>query len=446
MDIDIYDVGRHYLECGNTQNAKVGNREIDNYFSGSFFLGGCNFFLKFIYFLINGRHSFPLKNSGGKDIIFYGTSRNNRVTLLPIINKLPSDSFVSFLYQKEFPSWKLYWYALPHLRELIEEIKSADEGKKELFKLFFPKFWRMYGFPKVVNEMLDTYRPKIIVLANDHLEFNRYLATTAKSRGIKTMYLQHASVGTHFPPLRFDYSMLDGKDAYEKYKAVGDIEGNVFLCGGVRFDVIKKENCLMPQDTVIGIAINLVDDAKRVKDFCLQLKASLPSASGTKIVLRPHPQMGDGTWDDWCAANGFGFSSPSAESSFEFIGGSTIVIANQCSIHLDTAMCHKHSIVYNMSDRPSQDVYLFKKNGLVVEAADIDDVVRMIYDLPQQEIDSDSVRYYNYSFNREHEGHIADVVSHLLEAVINESLPAFYDKYGLVLESCSANSCVYRWK
>ena len=59
-------------------------------------------------------------------------------------------------------------------------------------------------------------------MSNDHSPANRALLLVAKSKGIKTVYMQHASVSNLFPVLDFDYSFLDGVNAYNIYK---EIEG-----------------------------------------------------------------------------------------------------------------------------------------------------------------------------------------------------------------------------
>ena len=427
--IDIYSIGHIYFSHDDIESAKRQNRDIDNLFASSYLLGALDFLFKFVYFLFKGNKKFPRKEQGSTKVLFYGISRNNRLTLEPIIKEMGDENMVSFVHQEMFPSWKLYWYALPHLFDLIREIRKADEKKRQVFKLFFPKVWRMYGCPPVINEMLDLYKPGVVVMANDHQEFNRCLLMICKERGIKTIYVQHASVGTKFPSLQFTYSLLDGMDAYLKYKQIGNMQGNIYLLGGVRFDVVKPENLEQPKEKVIGLAINLVDSEEKVKKTCRDIQAmGKEKGERMKLMFRSHPQMLVGAWRTWCEENGVIFSSPKEESSFEFIGKSSLVIANQCSIHLDTAMCHKVSVIYNMSNYQGEDVYLFKKNGLSQEANDANELQNIIENPKQLVINDKAVRYYNCSYGTPYEGNVAGIICDLINSLLDDTAEDFNKK------------------
>lgn len=429
MDIDIFDIGQIYFINEDIKTAKRQNKKIDNFFSGSYILGVLNFFLKFLYFICFGGKAFPRPNKANK-VLFYGISRNNRVTLEPIIKEIGVENVVSFVQQKSFPSWKLYWHALPHFFSLLHIIRKSDKHQKQVFKLFFPKFWRMYGCPPVIDKMLNVYQPEVVVMANDHQEFNRCLLLMCKERGIKTVYVQHASVGTRFPSLQFSYSLLDGTDAYNKYKAIGDMRGEVYLTGGVRFDVVKPSNYSSPKKLVIGVAINLVDNKEKVKSVCLEMKKLKgPNGGPVSIMLRPHPQMQEGVWKSWCCENGIMFSSPKEESSFDFIEKATFVVANQCSIHLDTAMCHKVSIVYNMSLIEGEDVYLFKQNGLVDEVEGVGQIQSVINSLSSLSINEKAVQYYSCSYGTTYEGKVAHMIKDLIDSILYKNTALFNEKY-----------------
>lgn len=433
MKVDVYDIGQIYFSEEDIEFARVSNLRRDNYFAGSYFLGACNFFLKFFYFLLRGNKRFPKKENGCTRVLFYGISRNNRLTLNPVIQEFGEEESVSFIYQKDFPSWKLYWHALPHLFELIREIKKADDKNKKFFKLFFPKFWRMYGCPPVINEMLDYYKPEVVVMANDHQEFNRCLLLICKQRGIETVYVQHASVGTHFPPLQFSFSLLDGMDAFIKYKAIGNTQGKIYLIGGVRFDEVKRAYLEKPKDIVVGLAINAIDNEEKVKNTCNAL-LSMKSDSGipVKLLFRPHPSMQEDSWKSWCDNNSIVFSSPKNESSFGFIGRSTFVIANQSSIHLDTAMCHKYSVIYNMSDFQGRDEYLFIKNELTKEIEDINDIQEIIHNINSLTVNEKAVRFFNSSYGTQHEGHVAGIICDLIKSVLNNDVEMFNGNHHFV--------------
>lgn len=444
MKLDIFDVGQIYFSFDDISTAKRRNKSIDNFFSSSYILGVVNFILKFIYFLIVGNKRFPLKDRESSKVLFYGVSRNNRLTLEPIINKMGEENVMAFVYQKTFPNWKLYWYAFPYLFDLIKIIRDSDKEKRQVLKMFFPKFWRMYGCPNVITEMLDIYDPKVVVMSNDHQEFNRCLMLMCKERGIDTIYVQHASVGTKFPPLQFSFSLLDGKDAYNKYKVVGGLRGNIYLMGGVRFDVIKPIYYELPDVFVIGVAINVIDEPEKVKKTCKALRSLNVQNKSPLVMLRPHPQMREKDWISWCYSNDIIFSSPRSETSFDFVGKSSIVIANQSSIHLDAAMCHKQSIIYNMSNMQTEDIYLYKKSGLVKEFDSIEDIQKFINCVPLHLKDKDSVQYFNCSYESSYEGNVSEIICHLINSIIKKDLDDFNSKYNFKLIERNGEYCVYK--
>lgn len=443
--MDIYNIGQIYFSEEETNFLKTSNRSVDNLFSRSYVLGVINFFLKFFCFILFGSKRFPKREEGSTRVLFYGLSRNNRLSLLPIINKLGKERAISFIYQKDFPNWKLYYHAMPHFFDLIKEVRKADKKKRKVLKFFFPKFWRMYGCPPVINEMLDLYKPEVVVLANDHLEFNRCLLEICKQRGINTFYVQHASVGTHFPPLQFSFSLLDGMDAYLKYKAIGNLQGKIYLLGGVRFDVVRPVHFNNPQDTVVGVAINLVDNEDKVKKVCIALH-SLKGKDGTplKVLLRPHPQMQEGKWKSWCMEYGILFSSPKEESSFEFIRKTTFVIANQCSIHLDVAMCHKKSFIYNMSDYQGMDVYLFLQKGLVQDIKSVDELQSIINNPDFLLFNEETIKYFSCSYGTNYEGDVAGIICELINSLLEGKDESFNEKHRFKIIEKGDEYCVYR--
>ena len=46
------------------------------------------------------------------------------------------------------------------------------------------------------------------------------LTNIAKNIGVKTVYIQHAPIGYHFPPLHNDFNILFSEDTLEKYEHI----------------------------------------------------------------------------------------------------------------------------------------------------------------------------------------------------------------------------------
>ena len=441
--MNIYEIGHIFFSVDET-NLKYSNRKIDNYFANSYFWGTVNFLLKFIYSLIFVRKSFPKIPDEYNGILVYGPSRNNRVSLTPIVEKIGKEKTSLFLEPKFFPSWKLYWYALPHFFDLVREIRKASPRHKRVIKFFFSKFLRMYGCEKVANQMVEKYKPNIIIMANDHLEINRCLLFAAKARNVKTVYIQHASVGTTFPPLQFSYSLLDGLDALEKYRSIGPLSGNIYLCGGLRFDKISDLKKEKETKIKVGVAINLVDTPELVKETCLRLAAM--KKIGVEVILRPHPQMQEDSWRHWCKQHGMSYSSPMTESSFDFIKKLTVLIANQCSIHLDAAMCRVPSLVYYMSKDGPSDVYGFVKQGLTCVATNLDEVKEFIDSLDHYVANKQAIRYFNCSYGTSYEGNVSSIMASLISSIQDNDIEHFNSDYSFDITEKGDQYKVYSFK
>ena len=427
MKTDINDLGYIYFSVGK-ENAPYMNRDIDNKLSGNSFLGICDFFLRYGYYLVKSPWRYNKKIKRNDAVLVYGESTNNRNTLQPIIKELGQDKVIDINSHILYPKWKQYWYALPHLGSLIKEINRSDADKKSIIRYFFAKFWHMYGCNKAAGELLDFYKPRAVVLANDHLHFHRALMHEANNRGIPTIYVQHASVTEKFPPLEFAYSLLDGEDSYNKYKLKEETSGKIYLTGGIRFDGIKRTKQNLSGKTVVGVAINQIDDDSIIKETCIKLYSLNDSTNIIEVILRPHPQMQLEMWREWCKQNNIGFSVAREETSFDFLSRVSVLVSNQCSIHLDAAMCHTPTVVYNLSTSEVDDSYSFVRNGLAKEAQNINELTHFILGKDYKQVSEKAVKYYNCSYGSSYEGHVARMMADLIES-IPDNEKYFNEKY-----------------
>lgn len=428
---DIFDLGYIYFSVGfDFENKR--SKTYDKIFKG--YIGGFVYFIsRFIYSLFYQGLRFPKLTPEQSQCLFVGLSNNNRRSLQPIIDSLGKEKAGALTDSKRFPMWRMYWHAIPYFFCLIQDIRNASIEQKKIMKLRFAYFWRGYGCPAFARDLLDYYNPKVIVVANDHLFYYRALIKEANSRGVKTVYVQHAAVTEKFPPLEFTYSFLDGKDSFNKYDNAGISTGNVVLLGGVRFDSISH-TCIRPYDIYrIGVAINLLDDPQKVKSACLKLH-SLETDKPIEVILRPHPAIIFQPWIDWCHENNICISLPSKQSSFDYLEGLNLLISNQSSIHLDAAMCHTPSLIYNLAINTPEDGYGFIQNGLVKEYNSIDEIKNVLESLSHFNYDVDVVRKYNGSYGAPYEGHVADTIAECIGCIIKGDDSAFF--------KCSDLKCV----
>lgn len=436
--IDIHDIGHIYFSTG-TDSAKYLNRPIDNFFSKNCFLGAFDFILKSFHSLLYYRKRFkpiPPKYNG---VLVFGLTVNNRNSLLPIIECIGKEQVCAIIKPKDFPMWRVYLYAYPHLFSLLKQYKIERCDNKKAIRFFFSKFWRIYGCQRMAIKMLDYYKPKVVVLANDHTEMNRCLMNESNAKGVNTLYVQHASITEKFPPLHFSYSMLDGYDSFLKYKEIGDLRSVVYLSGGVRFDAIQRNK---NSRRLVGVAMNTIDDEAIVKETCLIIKSILKE--GENVILRPHPMMDQQYWNSWCNENHIEFSSSREENSFIYLSRLKLLVSNQSSIHLDAAMCHTPAVVYNLSNSSVFDHYGYKEKGLVPEVESIEELKEFLNDIEDYEYNEKIVKYFNSSYKAPFEGKVAPLIANLIETILTDTLiDDFNKKNGFTVLERGENDIVY---
>ena len=203
-------------------------------------------------------------------ILVYGVTANNHRTLAPIIKNINSD----YLYIDSDRGFYISRYMLVSFLYIIPLLRSyfkANDINRNKIRNNFARYLLTYGKYYVAGKILKRVNPKLLVLANDHTNMNRCLMSQASEKGIKTLYVQHASVTSQFPPLDFDYSFLDGEKQFELYKKMSKTDSLVILSGPCRYDYMSVY--LNNNPKYIGISLNEFDEFEKVKNLCNYLKA-----------------------------------------------------------------------------------------------------------------------------------------------------------------------------
>ena len=104
--MNIYDLGYIYFSVVKEKVQSM-NRNIDNKFSGNFFLGGVDFFLRFFYYFFKSPFSYKKELKRTNGILIYGESVNNRNTLLPILKELKGESVIDLYSHSQYPKWRM---------------------------------------------------------------------------------------------------------------------------------------------------------------------------------------------------------------------------------------------------------------------------------------------------------------------------------------------------
>ncbi len=223
------------------------------------------------------------------------------------------------------------------------------------------------GFYEVYLSKLQKYKPAAIVFANDHNADARAMLLAAKAAGIKTAYIQHASISPIFPPLDYDLSLLEGQDALDKYKLCGAITGRVELVGMPKADTFIKYRTYNQSIKSIGVGCNLMDATEEIIALASQLANDFPEVT---VILRPHPRDNRDFEKILGSYPNTRFSDSRQVPTFDFLKDLDVLLSGNSGIHLEAVLLNVWSIYFNMNrSEKLHDYYGFIQKGLIDEAA-----------------------------------------------------------------------------
>lgn len=263
-------------------------------------------------------------------------------------------------------------------RALPLYLKLKKKNQKNKISIRFNQSCMSYVFIPYFIDLLKKIKPKIVIISNDHSVSNRSLRLSSELLGIKTIYLQHASVSEFFPPLEFDYTLLDGKVAHQIYlncykdqaKENLRIKNNTKNCeiifSGQKKIVVKKNENRELSELNIGIAVGEDDNFNYVQELLNYI-----NQNKTKCIVRTHPAqdpiyveklkkyMEDKDWVSW--------SDPRRQLIADYFAYINVMIAGQSSIHLEAAIAGIPTFYYELSENLVQpDYYGYIKNGIAM--------------------------------------------------------------------------------
>lgn len=360
--------------------------------------------------LLPNLFSFPPKTEdlSGK-IWLYVVSQNNYEALHFLQDSLPGTVFVAGQnkqigrYNKKVNRLSLRW-------KFFYTIWQFPFVCRGLYKIHGPKAFRFFdliyiaiGYYEPYLQHLKKYQPRAVVFANDHNDDARAMLLAANKLNIPTIYIQHASVSTAFPPLEFSLSLLEGQDALDKYRECGQVQGQVKLIGMPKADKFLQHRNFRQSVKNIGVCGNLLDDYAALKGTVTALVQQFPEL---KITFRPHP----GDTRDFSFINGLGknatLSNPKTEQAFEFLKAQDLLIAADSSIHLEAALLNIPGIYYRFGESNfTYDYYGYVQHQLIENASTPEALIRKIkdYQIHRPEIYRKAA-YYNATIGTEMEG------------------------------------------
>lgn len=91
------------------------------------------------------------------------------------------------------------------------------------------RFGRAYTVWYLWSRSRESSVPRVVVVSNDHTDLSTAFTAALRSRGARTIYLQHGEVTPGFPPLDFDLSLLWNAASLEKYRMAGGVKGTALV-------------------------------------------------------------------------------------------------------------------------------------------------------------------------------------------------------------------------
>lgn len=304
--------------------------------------------------------------------------------------------------------FKVLIHRAPKLRRLL------GQKNPRLVAWHLDQICSSYFYLASFYRTLKAEMPEYVVTANDHNVDNRALISVAHYLGIKTAYLQHASVGPLFPALRFNYAFLDGEAARTIYrqcenhipdKAKFWPKPKVFLSGQKKPIASHME----AERKFIGIAVNTLDDPEKVTALVGKVVNG-----GYAVRFRWHP--GQSTKDvelykvRFSRMSGVTLSNSRNEDVATYLSGLKCLVAANTSLLLEGALARVVPVYYEFSEPAIRDVYGFVKNGLAEHAESVEDLLDMLVH-GNMALNQDAIKHYSATFNTVYEGRESELVA-----------------------------------
>ena len=209
----------------------------------------------------------------------------------------------------------------------------------------------------------DLLNSKVLIQYNDHTPYNVMLTKMAQNMGVKTVYIQHAPIGYHFPPLHNDFNVLFSQDSLEKYEHIENQkipQEKYYLSCDLRLYPVRNGGEKTHSDERgVLICINKLDDLKKVQATYDKLMES-----NYNVILRPHPE-------DKRSFTTFEFVSKNRELWIDLYHVKYVVV-NESAVPLEAAFMNK--LVFKAAHwSETLDNYNFLKFGFLTVSFNQDD-------------------------------------------------------------------------
>lgn len=425
LKLDVFEL--NYLKSSSDANIISNFKNDVTHYPGLFYR-----VISFFKHLFKNIAEIKNTNIAGKSICFFVSSQNQLNAIEPVYNGRKESAILLGI--KSWGNYKLpigraYLWSIFFFPLVLYKFIISSGYKKISIKYFFDSYLLTYGFYIVSYKNLKSIRPELVITTSDHTMHNRAFDLAAKHLGIKRIFMQHASATDKFPPLKYDFAFLDGKDSLIKYINNGTKNVNIFLTGFPKLDyslqILNNRNSIFS----IGVCLGKNDEIDDIEVFINELNSS---CSNLTIKLRPHPADTRMSKLQMIAnKHGLFFSNSTIESSIDFLKDVDLVISGDSNILLEAAIINVVPIKYNITKYPFSDLYGFIKNGLVEEIKSKDTLFKKLSsNIKEKEDVRVRAKFYNETINTIYDGKSTQLVNELITNILsNEINEKIWEKY-----------------
>lgn len=269
-----------------------------------------------------------------------------------------------------------------------------------------------------LKKLLVVWKPVSVTVVNDHNLFALAMAFSANQLGIKTIYIQHASVSGVFPKIVTDVALLEGQHSRDVYDSIGNYARENLLVGIPRLDgfIGYKTPSSFPSQIKVGLCLKPFFPTQLISSLISALRSSAHVGS---IVLRPHPGSSASYQDYLRKEFGLPFSNARIENSTQFLQSVDVIVSCESTIILESALMRIPAIYFDDgSFFYPFDLYGFVKNGVAAGVAKApEDLPQIINQLSTDIIVNNFVncKYYCSTVNSDDENKSSDLLLNYYE-------------------------------
>lgn len=312
------------------------------------------------------------------------------------------------------PNEELEAMGRKHQWDIIKAFATFKRRDREVLADRYYKMAGLLGLYEWMHLSMRASKPKLkyFIGANDHSGLSQIGFVAARKTGIKTIYIQHASISDKFPPLSTDYALLDGQDALDKYTAAGAYKTQAHLVGASKYDAYLNNQAIDTPGNLIGICIgHILPNHTDFETLC-----NLLQEKRTSFCLRFHPAVTPDIRQKYLA-QGWTSSNPEEEGALDFIIRCHTLVSADSNILLE-AILLKRRPIYLSHDASIFDYYGFLKRkvleGVCYRAEEVMDMLDQTYLIEQYRTEA---KYYQDTLYTEWEGQSAELVIQKLKAI-----------------------------